>query len=141
MNVGAFGVLSILESRGGSNIAFEDCEGLSTRRPLLAGLMSVFMFSLTGIPPFAGFFGKYYVFAGVISAGYTWLAIVGVLMSVLSAYYYLRLVVLMYFKDQAGEDQATVSAMGVTALTLSAVALVVLGVYPSLIVSITTRFF
>jgi NADH-quinone oxidoreductase subunit N len=141
MNVGAFGVLGILESKDGGNLTFDDYTGLSTQRPLLAGLMALFMFSLAGIPPFAGFFGKYYVFAGAVEAGFTWLAIVGVLMSVVSAYYYLRLVVLMYFREQAAVLDGPVPAMGVVALIFSAVALLVFGIYPSSIVSVTSHFF
>jgi len=141
MNVGAFGILSILESDDGQNLTFEDYAGLSSRRPLLAGLMALFMFSLTGIPPFAGFFGKYYVFAGAIEAGYTWLAIVGVLMSVVSAYYYLRLVVLMYFKEQASMLDAPASRLGIAALVISAIALIQFGIFPSTILNLTANFF
>jgi len=103
--------------------------------------MAVYMFSLSGIPPFAGFFGKYYVFAGAIESGYTSLTIVGVLMSVVSAYYYLRLVVLMYFKEQPTVINAEIPPLGVAALVTSAFALVLFGVYPSLIVSLTSHFF
>jgi NADH-quinone oxidoreductase subunit N len=141
MNVGAFGVLSILESGDGGNLTFDDYAGLSTKRPVLAALMASFMFSLSGIPPFAGFFGKYYVFAGAIEGGYTWLAIVGVIMSVVSAYYYLRLVVLMYFKEQAQTIDSVIPKLGLTALVISAALLVILGVFPSWIVSLTTHFF
>ncbi len=141
MNVGAFGVLSICESNDGGNLSFDDYTGLSKRQPVLAAVMALFMFSLSGIPPFAGFFGKYYVFAGAIQSGYTWLAIVGVLMSVVSAYYYLRLVVLMYFKDQVSGIDATVPRLGMAALVISAVALLIFGLYPSSIISITTHFF
>lgn len=141
MNVGAFGVLSILESTDGGNLTFDDYTGLSAKRPVLAALMAMFMFSLSGIPPFAGFFGKYYVFTGAIEAGYTWLAIVGVLMSVVSVYYYLRLVVLMYFKEQVSVVDAVVPRLGLTALVISAIALLVLGIYPSSIISVTSHFF
>jgi NADH-quinone oxidoreductase subunit N len=141
MNIGAFGVLSMLEARDGSNLVFDDYAGLSAKRPLLAGLMALFMFSLTGIPPFAGFFGKYYVFVGAVEAGYTWLAILGVLMSVVSAYYYLRLVVLMYFKEQISTLDSRVSKLGVAALVASAAALVVLGLFPSSVLTITAHFF
>ncbi|MEK9136844.1 MAG: NADH-quinone oxidoreductase subunit N [Bacteroidota bacterium] len=141
MNVGAFGVLSILESNDGGNLTFDDYTGLSTKRPALAALMALFMFSLLGIPPFAGFFGKYYVFAGAIQGGYTWLAIVGVLMSVVSAYYYLRLVVLMYFKEQVSVIEAVVPNLGLTALVISAIVLFVFGIYPSAIISVTSHFF
>jgi NADH-quinone oxidoreductase subunit N len=141
MNLGAFGVLSVLESKDGRNVTYEDYAGLSSTQPLLAGLMAVFMFSLTGIPPFAGFFGKYYVFAGAIEAGYTWLAIVGVVMSAVSAYYYLRVVVLMYFEKSPILPETRVSRLGVAALVLSAIAILALGIVPSTVLGITTQFF
>jgi NADH-quinone oxidoreductase subunit N len=141
MNVGAFGVLSVLESNDGQNVNYEDYAGLSSTQPLLAGLMAIFMFSLTGIPPFAGFFSKYYVFAGAVEAGYTWLAIVGVLMSAVSAYYYLRVVVLMYFKESATVPGTRLSTLGVAALVLSAITILVLGIVPSAVLSVTAQFF
>ncbi len=141
MNVGAFGVLSLLESENGQNLTYDDYAGLSGKKPLVAALMALFMFSLAGVPPFAGFFGKYYVFAGAIQAGYTWLAIVGVLMSAVSAYYYLRLVVVMYFKEQVSVIEVPVPALGLAALILSALALVELGIYPSTVLHLTSRFF
>jgi NADH-quinone oxidoreductase subunit N len=142
MNVGAFGVLSYLESAEGQNLAFDDYAGLSSRKPTIALLMAVFMFSLTGIPPFAGFFGKYYVFAGAVQAGYTWLAIIGVLMSVVSAYYYLRLVVLMYFREESSATlEVAPSRLGIAALVVSAVALIGFGVYPSAVVNVISLFF
>lgn len=142
MNVGAFGVLSYLESAEGANLTFDDYAGLSSRKPTLALLMAVFMFSLSGIPPFAGFFGKYYVFAGAVQAGYTWLAIIGVLMSVVSAYYYLRLVVLMYFKEEsAAMIHDSHSGLGIAALVISAVALLGFGVYPTVVLNLIAHFF
>jgi NADH-quinone oxidoreductase subunit N len=141
MNVGAFGVLSILESQDGQNLTFDDYAGLSAKRPFLAGLMAVFMFSLAGVPPFAGFFGKYYVFVGAVEGGYTWLAILGVVMSVISVYFYLRLVVVMYFKDQVSVIDEPVPAAGFLALVLSALVLLGLGIYPSILLNITQHFF
>ncbi len=142
MNVGAFGVLSYLETSEKANLTFDDYSGLASRRPTLALLMAVFMFSLSGIPPFAGFFGKYYVFAGAVQAGYTWLAVVGVLMSVVSAYYYLRLVVLMYFKEQSHAAlDAPNSGLGMAALAISALMLVGLGIYPTAVVNLISQFF
>jgi NADH-quinone oxidoreductase subunit N len=130
MNVGAFGVVSVLESAEGKNLTFEDFAGLGRRAPWTSLLMAVFMFSLTGIPPFAGFLGKYYVFAGAVKAGYTWVAIVGVLMSVISAYYYLRLVVMMYFRDQEEGVGATDQPLGYAALAIASLALVGFGLFP-----------
>jgi NADH-quinone oxidoreductase subunit N len=141
MNIGAFGILVMVETDRGENLQLEDFTGLSARKPLVAGLMAVFMFSLAGIPPFAGFFGKYYVFLGAIQAGYTWLAILGVLMSVVSAYYYLRLVVLMYFSETPSTRSFNAAPAGLTALLASALALLLLGLLPSTIINITSRFF
>ena len=141
MNVGAFGILSILESDDGGGVGYDDYAGLSASRPLLAGLMALFMFSLAGIPPFAGFFGKYYVFAGAVTAGYTWLAVVGVLMSVVSAYFYLRLVVLMYFKDQPCMLEPKTSGLGMAAVVLAAVAVVQFGVLPATLLGLMRNFF
>jgi NADH-quinone oxidoreductase subunit N len=141
MNVGAFGVLSVLESGDGRNLAVEDYAGLSTGKPVLAALMALFMFSLTGIPPFAGFFGKYYVFAGAVEAGYTWLVIVGVLMSAVSAYYYLRIVVAMYFKNGVSAVETPIPRLGFAALVIAAASLVGLGIFPSLVLNLTTNFF
>ena len=78
--------------------------GLSERRPLLAAALTVFLVSLTGVPISGGFVGKFYLFSAAVSAGYANLAIVGMLMSVVSAYYYLRVVVAMYMSEPEGED-------------------------------------
>jgi NADH-quinone oxidoreductase subunit N len=141
MNVGAFGVLSILESREGESITYESCAGLSKSSPMLALLSALFMFSLTGIPPFAGFFGKYYVFAGAIQAGFTWLAVLGVLMSLVSTYYYLRLVVVMFFREDDGPHNTAPSWLGMSAIVFSALALVIIGVFPDLVLNLTIPLF
>jgi NADH-quinone oxidoreductase subunit N len=141
MNLGAFGVLSVGESKEGTLVSYDDYAGLSSRRPLMAGLMALFMFSLTGIPPFAGFFGKYYVFAGAVDAGLTWLAVVGVLMSVVSAYYYLRLVVLMYFREQEPAVQGSLTRGALAALVVAAICLLGFGLYPSSVLDLTKRLF
>jgi NADH-quinone oxidoreductase subunit N len=141
MNVGAFGVLSLLETEGGKRLTFDEYTGLGSTKPFIAGLMALFMFSLAGIPPFAGFFGKYYVFAGAVEAGYTWLAIVGVLMSIVSAYYYLRLVVLMYFREPSGAVPEPLNRLAVGALVVSAAVVVGLGLFPSTVLNLTSHFF
>jgi NADH-quinone oxidoreductase subunit N len=141
MNAGAFGVLAMEELPDGKNLSVDDYTGYGKRRPFLAAMMAVFMFSLAGVPPFAGFFGKYYVFAGAVEAGYTWLAIVGVVMSVVSAFYYLRLVVTMYFRDGEQEAQGRPAFGGVLAIAVAAFALLGLGVLPSAVVSVTRWFF
>lgn len=140
MNIGAFGVVGFLEKEGEKS-EYDRYAGLSSTHPVLAGLMALFMFSLTGIPPFAGFFAKYSVFAGAIGAGYTWLAIVGVLASLVSVYYYLRLVVVMYFRPSLTSPAVSPSLLSYTALVISAVAILVLGLLPSSVLDVATRFF
>ncbi len=141
MNAGAFGVVSLLEKVDGSMLTFDECAGLSRRSPLVAALSAVFMFSLAGVPPLAGFFGKYYVFAGAVEAHYTWLAIVGVLMSVVSAYYYLRLVVVMYFNDNPGGVSPAARPLGLAAVIIAAIALTGFGVFPSILLGLGARCF
>lgn len=141
MNVGSFGVLSTLEEREEKNLTFDDYSGLGYRRPFIAALMAIFMFSLSGIPPFAGFFGKYYVFAAAVKANLTWLAIVGVLTSAISVYYYLRVVVCMYFREGEAISTPTVSKSSMAALVLSAVAVIWLGIMPSFVLDLVQGFF
>ena len=141
VNVGAFGIVSLMERLDDKKLNFEDYAGFSARRPALALMMSMFMFSLAGIPPFAGFFGKYYVFLAAVKANMAWLAIVGVLTSLVSVYYYLRLVVLMYFREGDADLDHSVPLASMIALSVAALLIVVLGLYPSLIVDLTRSFF
>ena len=97
--IGAFAVLSVLEGAKEENLMLDDFSGLSKKQPVLALVMAMFMFSLAGIPPFAGFFGKYYLFKAAIGAGFTWLTIVAVLTSIISVFYYLSVIVKMYFTE------------------------------------------
>jgi len=141
MNVGSFGVLSVLEEQEEKNLTFDDYAGLGYKRPLIAAIMSIFMFSLSGIPPFAGFFGKYYVFAAAVKANLTWLAVVGVLTSAISAYYYLRLVVYMYFRESESAVTTEISRPSLAALVISAIGVIGLGILPSLVLDLTQGLF
>jgi NADH-quinone oxidoreductase subunit N len=140
MNLGAFGIASMIESEDDKHLDLDSYAGLSSRRPALAALMAIFMFGLAGIPPFAGFFGKYYVFLSAIEAGLTWLAIVGVLASVVSVYFYLRVVVIMYFKEPAGAVTERRSGLGLTAAAISALLIIALGVYPGTLIDMLANF-
>ncbi len=113
MNIGAFGVMALLEWDGkeGRLQTIDSLAGIGFRKPLLGVTMGIFMFSLTGFPPFGGFFGKVAVFAPAIDAGLTWLALIGVLASVLSAYYYLR-VLFVFWMRSPEEQEATVRQAG-----------------------------
>jgi len=137
MNIGAFGVMSQLEwdDAQGSTQSLDSLAGVGYRRPLLGWTMVFFMFSLAGFPPLAGFLGKWAVFAPAIDAGLVWLAITGVLASAVSAYYYLRVLVVFFMKDArdgepgaaAGETFA-IPLMTRGVLVLCTVLLVILGV-------------
>lgn len=105
MNVGAFGVILCMRRATGYVEEIGDLAGLARTRPGLAAAMAIFMFSLAGVPPMAGFFGKFYVFMAAVNAELYTLAVIGVLTSVVGAYYYLRIVKLMYF-DQPAEPFA-----------------------------------
>ncbi len=107
MNLGAFYVVVLIANEVGSEMV-EGYRGLSSRAPLVAWAMVIFLFSLTGIPPFAGFFGKWLLFTAVLEQGYYWLALVGLLNSVVSLYYYARIVKAMFLED-AGEETDRVS--------------------------------
>jgi NADH-quinone oxidoreductase subunit N len=99
MNIGAFTVVILLGKKGKENTLLSDYAGLGYHHPLLAIAMAIFMFSLAGIPPTAGFMAKFYVFSAAVKAGYYWLAIIGVLNSAVAAYYYLRVLIHMYFRE------------------------------------------
>jgi len=134
VNLGAFGVIAALARDGREPATVADLAGLSERRPALAAALTVFLVSLTGIPVTAGFVGKFNLFAAAISAGKIGivLAVVGMLTSVVSAYYYLRVVVAMYMEPPLGEDNfATVPAAAVLALVLSAGVTLLFGLWPT----------
>lgn len=135
MNVGAFAVIIMLRSEGfkGDNIA--DFEGLSKTHPLASALMLVFMFSLTGIPPTAGFMGKFYLFMSAIDAGYTWVVIIAVIFSAISAYFYLRVVMYMYMREPKGEVHLTTSPAMSLALAITVIAVIAIGILPSSVVN------
>lgn len=135
MQLGAFAVVGILEGEEGKNLTFRDYQGLGKRRPGLAIVMAIFMFSLTGIPPFAGFFGKYQIFVAAVGAEMTWLAIFGVVASVISVWFYLGLVVSMFFREPDEESMTARSVPGMPKIALVAaiVGTLVLGFLPGLI--------
>jgi len=134
MNIGAFAVIILVGKQGEPNGTVMDFAGLGQKRPLLAATMALFLFSLAGMPPTAGFIGKFYLFSGAIQEGYIWLAIIGVLNSAASVYYYLRVMVYMYFKPGDQEfDWITVSAPVALALVVAAAGSLIPGIVPSLL--------
>ncbi|MGD0073047.1 MAG: NADH-quinone oxidoreductase subunit N [Candidatus Binataceae bacterium] len=130
-NLGAFAVIIALSRRGEAHEAISDLRGLASRQPMLAAAMALFMFSLTGVPPLAGFIGKFYLFAAALEAGYVGLVIIAVINSVVSAYYYIGVIIAMYM-DEGG---VTIAPLGgrpalVVALAIATTATILIGVYP-----------
>jgi len=132
MNLGAFAVIIALSKKGEESFAIEDYKGIGFKYPLLAAAMAVFMLSLAGIPPTAGFIGKFYIFSSAINAGYIILAIIGVLNSVVSVYYYLRIVVFMYMEPAEKEYPLLFAQPAlVLVLLISIIAIFQMGLIPS----------
>ena len=137
MNIGAFTVVIVLGKKGEENLNLEDYSGLASRHPLLGFTMAVFMFSLAGIPPLAGFFGKFYIFSAAIKAGYVGLAVIGLLNSVVAVFYYLRITVLIYIKDPVREfPPLSISPFTLAALVIAVIGTIQLGIFPSWILEI-----
>ncbi len=130
MNFGAFAVLTLLSGPNGDADSFSDLDGLGRRNPVLAVALSVFMLSLAGFPPSVGFFGKLFLFTAGISAGYAWLVVLAVLMSVVSVFYYIR-VLRPVWAPSPRADRVPVSFSSTSTIVLSGVASVLLGLYPT----------
>ena len=135
MNIGAFAVVSHLAGAGERYTSIDDYAGLGRRSPLLAFTLTIFMLSLIGIPLTGGFFAKYYVFSAALKSNLVWLSIIGLVNSAVAAYYYLRLIVVMYMREQTVETEPVriTPAMGF-ALVLAAIATIYLGVAPNNVV-------
>jgi NADH-quinone oxidoreductase subunit N len=127
-NLGAFAVVIAVEGKENRGLQLDDYKGLAKRSPLLALAMAYFMLSLTGVPPTGGFSGKFYVFRAAVDADLVWLAIVGVITSVISGYYYLRVVYLMYMYE--GQGEVSSKLMLNTAVAVTVVATLLLGFLP-----------
>ena len=130
--IGTFGVITMCERAGHEAVDVADYAGLARRSPLLALVLSLFLLSLVGIPPLAGFVGKFYVFGAAVRAGYVWLTVIAVLNSAIAAYYYLRVIVFMYMREpEETAARYSPSFAGTLALTISLVGIVLLGVAPA----------
>jgi NADH-quinone oxidoreductase subunit N len=130
MQLGAFAVIVMMRRQDVVGDELKDFAGLHVRHPLAAFAMLLFMLSLGGIPPTAGFMGKFWLFGAAIEAGYVWLAVIGVLNSAVSLYYYIRIVVFMYVKPPTAGSQPAMSPSLSLALAVAVVATLVLGIYP-----------
>ncbi|MDD5361619.1 MAG: NADH-quinone oxidoreductase subunit N [Ignavibacteria bacterium] len=142
MQLGAFIVVSVVEKSTEDNkdftkVTFDDYKGLSKRNPFLAILMTIFLFSLAGIPPLAGFWGKYYIFYSAIRQNLLWLSIIAIILSVVSVYYYLKVIVFMWFHESTQENEAKekINPFVMTSLLISLTGTLLFGFYPQLFFS------
>jgi len=140
MNLGAFAVVVALARQEGERLTIDEYAGLGLRYPFLGAAMALFMFSLAGIPPTGGFMGKFYIFSAAIQANYIGLAVIGVLNSVISAYYYLRVTVVMYMGQGEAEPAAGRLSPALTlAVLIAIVGTLQLGLFPSRIFEVALR--
>ena len=131
MTLGSFALIALYEKHENVSLNVSDIKGLGRRYPVLGLSLTVLMLSLAGIPPTLGFFGKFYVFSAAIEQNMYWLAIWGVLNSVISVYYYLRPVVMMYMTEDEGAEILTSHLMTRMAVIASALVIFVLGIFAS----------
>ena len=122
----------LLQKQGEECTRLSDYAGIGFKYPLIGLVMAVFMFSMAGIPPTVGFMGKFYIFTAAIKSGFIWLAVIGVINSVISLYFYLRVIVYMYFKES---DEAvplsSPSPAIIAAVFLAATGVLLMGIFPS----------
>jgi NADH-quinone oxidoreductase subunit N len=136
MNMGAFAVVTLIARRGDQQTAVDDYNGIGFASPILAFSLSLFLLSLLGMPLTAGFMGKIFVFSSALKQGYTWLVVIGVLNTAISAYYYLRLIIVMFFRERTGTwELPRVPASVAIALVLTIVGVFYLGLFPGRVFS------
>jgi len=137
MNIGAFAVISHVAARNEQFVKIDDLAGLGRREPTMAALLSIFVFSLIGVPLTSGFFGKFYIFQAALDSHLVWLTIIGLLNSAIAAYYYLKIIVAVYMREPAGAvaKLPPVSPGLRIALWASALGVLLLGIFPSTLLS------
>jgi NADH-quinone oxidoreductase subunit N len=130
--IGAFGAIALCARAGEEAVEAGDYAGLARRHPILAATLALFLLSLIGIPPLAGFVSKFYLFGSAVRAGYVWLTVIAVLNSAIAAYYYLRVIVYMYMREAEGDEVFVApSFAGGLALAIALVGIVLLGIIPA----------
>ena len=141
MSAGAFGIVIALSRKGFEAENLADFKGLNQRNPWFAGMMMLLMFSMAGVPPTVGFFAKLFVLDAVVSVNLTWLALVGVFFSIIGAFYYIRIVKLMYFDQPTDETPLTLGMDTQVVLSLNGLAMLVLGLFPAGLYAVCGRVF
>ena len=136
MTFGAFGIVILLGRSGKENLELEDYSGLGFQAPLLGLAMSIFLLSLGGLPPLAGFVAKFYIFQAALNEGYVILVVLAVLNSAISFYYYLRVIVFMYMKEPKGEFQISLTPITLLVIIIGVLATIELGLFPGPVISL-----
>jgi NADH-quinone oxidoreductase subunit N len=139
MNFGVFGCILAMRDKNVMLEKIEDLGGLARTRPMMALALAILMFSLAGVPPLAGFFGKFYVFLAAIHSGLYGMAVIGVLASVVGAYYYLRIVKIMYFDEPAAAQTSPMSRSLGIIVSASSVFTLFFFLYPLPVMNITAK--
>lgn len=141
MNMGAFGAAIVFSVVEGKRLLINDLSGIAVQRPFLSLTMSIFMISLAGIPPTAGFFAKFYIFKTAIEAGYLWIVVVAVIMTVVSLYYYFRVIMVMYMSEASEKLSTAPGGVTVVAVLLGvlAFATILFGIIPGSIMGIISQ--
>ena len=137
MNMGAFAVVTLIARRGDQRTSVDDYNGIGLASPVLAFSLSLFLLSLLGMPLTAGFMGKIVVFGAALKQGYVWLVVIGVLNTAISAYYYLRLIIVMFFRERAGAwEVPAIPASVAVALVITILGVFYLGLFPGRVMSL-----
>jgi NADH-quinone oxidoreductase subunit N len=139
MSAAAFGMIILLSRQGFEAEDLDDFRGLNARSPWFAAIMLIVMFSMAGVPPLLGFYAKFAVLAAVVEVGRTWLAVAGVLLSVVGAFYYLRVVKLMYFDAPLDAHPLAARADFRVVLSVNGLAVLALGIFPQVLIALSAR--
>jgi NADH-quinone oxidoreductase subunit N len=133
MNIGAFAAVAQLSGKGDRFVNIDDFKGLARKQPMTAAMFTIFLLSMIGVPLTGGFFGKFYIFRAALESHLVWLTVLGLLNSAVAAYYYLRILVMMYMHDpsEATEGAEPLSTSTSLALLLPALGTLVLGIFPN----------
>jgi NADH-quinone oxidoreductase subunit N len=141
MAAGAFGVLVMLSRKGFEAQDLDDLKGLNDRDSWYAAMMALIMFSMAGVPPTVGFMAKLLVLEAIVSVGLWWLAVLAVFFSIIGAFYYLRVIKLMYFDKPETNEPLVVGTGARVALSVNGLAVLLLGLFPAAILSLCQNAF
>ena len=139
MTFGVFGIIIILGRKGEENLEIQNYSGLAYKHPVIALSMTIFLLSLGGLPPFAGFVAKFYLFSAAIQEGLLTLVIIAVLNSAISFYYYLKIVVFMYMKEPEAEFNISLTPMTLFVVLIGVIGTIQLGIFPNTIITLASH--